>query len=252
MQHIGLLIIGDEILSGKRKDRHLGKVIEILDVRGLELSWARVLGDDADLLTRNLRQTFAEGDIVFSCGGIGATPDDRTRQCAAEALGAELAEHPEGRKEMLAQFGDRITGQRLKLVEFPKGSDIIPNPVNRVPGFSIRNHHFVPGFPSMAWPMIEWVLDKHYAHIQSPDTRSEQAITVWDARENDVIPMMERFVAEHPQLRLSCLPGTSEGRYQLELGVRGSVREVENGLAIIRAEVEALGFQWEPVVLARI
>lgn len=250
MRHIGLLIIGDEILSGKRQDRHLGKVIEILDARGLELSWARVLGDDAELLTRNLKQTFATDDIVFSCGGIGATPDDRTRQCAAEALDLDIEEHPEGRRELIAQFGNRVTGQRLRLVEFPKGSDIIPNPVNRVPGFSIRDHHFVPGFPSMAWPMIEWVLDKHYLNLQAPGTRAEQAITVWDARESDVIPMMEKFVSSHPGLRLSCLPGAEGDRYQLELGLRGPVREVEQGMSIVRAEVEALGFQWQPVNLA--
>ena len=89
--NIGLIIIGDEILSGKRKDAHLPKVIELLSARGMALSWARYLGDDRDRITQALAQAFHSGDVVFSCGGIGATPDDHTRQSAAKALGVSLA-----------------------------------------------------------------------------------------------------------------------------------------------------------------
>ena len=81
--NIGLIIIGDEILSGKRQDKHFGKVVELLGARGLQLAWARYLGDDRERLVATLRESFASGDSVFSCGGIGATPDDHTRQAAA-------------------------------------------------------------------------------------------------------------------------------------------------------------------------
>ncbi|MBA1147136.1 competence/damage-inducible protein A [Ectothiorhodospiraceae bacterium WFHF3C12] len=243
----GLIIIGDELLSGKRRDKHFSRMIELLDARGMELSWARILGDEADLLTENLRQTFASGDVVFSCGGIGATPDDRTRQCAAEALGLSLARHPDGVAELRARFGEReITDRRYRLVDFPEGADIIPNPVNRVPGFSIRDHHFVPGFPNMAWPMIEWVLDKRYPHLHAPGTRTELAIIVPGARESDVIPMMEGFVDRYPDLRLSCLPSTQTDGFQLELGLRGPSRAVAAAMDELRTEVEALGFPWRP------
>src|SRR5205823_6527501 len=80
---IGLIIIGDEILSGKRSDKHLPKVIELLAERGLQLAWAEVVGDDPVRITQTLRRTLAGPDIVFCSGGIGATPDDHTRQCAA-------------------------------------------------------------------------------------------------------------------------------------------------------------------------
>ena len=90
----GLIIVGDEILSGKRADKHMPKVIELLAARGLALSWVRYVGDDRERITAALRDAFASGDVVFSCGGIGATPDDHTRQCAAAALGVELALHP--------------------------------------------------------------------------------------------------------------------------------------------------------------
>ena len=87
----GLIIIGDEILSGKRTDKHLHKVIELLKARGLSLDYAEYVGDDPERITQALKRAFASGDVVFSTGGIGATPDDHTRQCAARALGVALA-----------------------------------------------------------------------------------------------------------------------------------------------------------------
>lgn len=247
-RRFGLIVIGDELLCGKRRDKHLPKVIELLAVRGLELSWCRLVGDDARLLTDTLRETFAGGDIVFSCGGIGATPDDRTRMSAAAALGVGLSRHPEGVRELEARFGRPVEpGQRLRLIEFPAGSRIIPNPVNRVPGFSIREHYFVPGFPNMAWPMIEWVLDSVYDALQAPGAQAEQAITVLDARESDVIPLLEAFVLRHPELRLSCLPSTLPQRYELELGVRGPPSAVSAAMQELKAGVAALKLSWRPV-----
>ena len=82
-QKFGLIIVGDEILSGKRVDKHLPKFIELLAARGLALSYADYVGDDPERITATLQRAFASGDIIFSTGGIGATPDDHTRQCAA-------------------------------------------------------------------------------------------------------------------------------------------------------------------------
>src|SRR5664279_5108565 len=100
----GLVIIGDEILSGKRIDQHFSKVVTLLSARGLSLAWAEYLGDDPARITATLRRTLASGDIVFSCGGIGATPDDHTRRCAAAALGVPLARHPQA----VARIQERI------------------------------------------------------------------------------------------------------------------------------------------------
>src|SRR3989440_12242764 len=92
---MGAIIIGDEIIRGKREDKHFAKLIEILRVRGMRLDWCNYLGDKPDLITATLRRTMASGDIVFSFGGIGATPDDHTRECAAEAAGLDLGLHPD-------------------------------------------------------------------------------------------------------------------------------------------------------------
>ena len=94
----GLFIFGDEILSGKRQDRHFEKTREILGARGLALSWVNYLGDDRTRCVRALRESFRSGDVVFCCGGIGSTPDDHTRQAAAEALGCKLVLHPQAER----------------------------------------------------------------------------------------------------------------------------------------------------------
>jgi molybdopterin-biosynthesis enzyme MoeA-like protein len=244
---IGAIVIGDELLSGKRTDKHLPRLIEMLAARGLELSWARILGDDAQLLTQNLRESFASGHLVFSFGGIGGTPDDRTRQCAGAALDLPLQAHPEGIAELEAQFGPGGTPLRLRMVQFPAGADIIPNPVNRVPGFSIRDHHFVPGFPSMAWPMVEWVLDQRYANLHRIGGVIEQGMTVFDCRESQIIALMEEFEQRYPMLRISCLPHAELRRYQLELALRGDPASVDEAIALLRERVTGMGFQWEPL-----
>src|SRR5207302_659755 len=145
----GAFIIGDEILVGKRQDKHLAFLIGALARRGLRLAWAQYLGDDPERLTAALKRSFASGDIVFSFGGIGATPDDHTRQCAAAAARVALRLHADAEREIRARFGGDATPPRLKMGEFPEGSRIIPNPVNLIPGFSLREHHFVPGFPEV-------------------------------------------------------------------------------------------------------
>src|SRR5450755_373949 len=116
--NFGLVIIGDEILSGKRADKHLPKVIELLAARGLSLAWARYVGDEPARITADLQAAFASGDVVFSCGGIGATPDDHTRQCAAAALGVPLALHPEAKEFVL---------ERMREVAREQGTTFAPD-----------------------------------------------------------------------------------------------------------------------------
>lgn len=227
-------------------------VIERLDARGLELAWARLIGDDPELLTRTLVETFAGDDIVFSFGGIGATPDDRTRQCCAAALERELVRHPEAEAALREQFGDEATPQRLRMVEFPAGAWMIPNPVNRVAGFSVRHHHFVPGFPRMAWPMVEWVLDTHYAGLQAPGRAVQRAVRVPGAREGALIPLLERMTTAYPDLRISCLPSADGPRgFEVELGIRGEAPRVTEALQRITAALVEEGYRWEPAATAQ-
>jgi molybdopterin-biosynthesis enzyme MoeA-like protein len=239
----GALIVGDEILVGKRQDKHLSFVIQALAQRGLRLAWCEYHGDDPARLTAALRRTFASGDVVFSCGGIGATPDDHTRQCAAAALGVGIELHPEAEREIRSRFGGDTTPQRLKMGEFPVGAEIIPNTFNRIPGFAIRDHWFVPGFPQMAWPMIERVLDNRYRELFDRDRWAEDSVIVYELPESTIAPLMERINAKYGGLKAFSLPSMGEGgtRRHIELGVRGAPAEVPPAMADVRAGVAALG-----------
>jgi molybdopterin-biosynthesis enzyme MoeA-like protein len=243
----GAFIIGDELLVGKRQDKHLPFVIEALAKRGLRLSWAHYLGDEPERITAALRLSFASKDVVFSFGGIGATPDDHTRQCAARALNLELKLHPEAEREIRARFGGEVTPQRLVMGEFPLGSSIIPNPVNRIPGFSLGEHHFVPGFPQMAWPMVEWVLDTRYRSLFDRDRWSEASILVYEAGESQLIGAMEAVGAQYPGVKVFSLPsmGPKGERVHVELGVRGDPAQVGDAIEALRSHVRAAGFPYK-------
>jgi molybdopterin-biosynthesis enzyme MoeA-like protein len=201
--------------------------------RGLEIDWVSVVGDNPGLITRALQDSLGRGDIVFCFGGIGATPDDLTRQCAAVALGVDIELHPEAEQEIRAQLGDRLNANHLRMGEFPSGSRIIPNPINRIPGFSMRDHHFVPGFPRMAWPMVEWVLDHDYADLQAPGQQVTQTLVLTDTSEGPLIPLMEQLLTEFAHLRLACLPN-ADGRQEVELSLRGTPEHVVAGMDRLR------------------
>ncbi|MGA8056500.1 MAG: molybdopterin-binding protein [Burkholderiales bacterium] len=242
----GAIIIGDEIMRGKRQDKHFPKLVELMVARGLRLEWCGYLGDDRARITAALHESLAQGDSVFSFGGIGATPDDHTRQCAAMALGVPLALHPQAAALIRERFGAETTEQRLKMGEFPQGAAIIPNPYNRIPGFSVHEHHFVPGFPVMAWPMVEWVLDHRYAHLHHRVAEAEGSIIVYGSAESTLTPLMEAIEAKYSGLKVFSLPSVGEGgtRRRIELGVRGEPAEVPLALEALKAGVEAAGGTW--------
>lgn len=262
---IGLIIIGDEILSGKRQDKHLAKVIELLGARGMSLSWARLVGDDRQSITANLRDAFAQPGIVFSCGGIGATPDDHTRQCAAAALGVELTLHPEAKvliesrmRDVAAEQGQVFDPQRPDNVHrynmgvFPLGSTIIENPYNKIPGFSCMGAgggqvHFVPGFPVMAWPMVEWVLDHRCAHLHQRGASLERSVIVMGAMEAALTPLMEEIEREHA-VKVFSLPSVDHPQYgrHIELGVKGGSAAVADAFACLLAGLQRHGAELGP------
>ena len=261
--NFGLIIVGDEILSGKRQDKHLSKIIELLAVRGLALSYADYVGDDPERIARALERAFATGDTVFSTGGIGATPDDQTRQSAARALGVPLQGHPEAQalirermQEMANERGEPCDPdspdnlQRLNMGVFPAGARIIPNSYNKIPGFSCSGSgggsvHFVPGFPVMAWPMIEWVLDQQCAHLFHQAPQTEHSVLVFGAMEAALTPLMERIERDHAPVRVFSLPSVDHpvhGRH-IELGVKGPSAAIPAAWADLRASLHQAGAQ---------
>ena len=257
----GLIIVGDEILSGRRQDKHLVKVIELLGARGLQLAWAHYAGDDRAALVQLLERSFASGDVVFSCGGIGSTADDHTRQAAAAALGRALVLHPEAERlitercqEMAregrgdADMNSPENRQRLKMGEFPAGAEIIPNPFNRIPGFTIERHWFVPGFPVMAWPMIEWALDTHCSAWFQQGAWVEQSVIVFGAMEASLTPLMEQIERQHSGVKVFSLPSVDHPQFgrHIELGVKGAPSAVQPAYADLHAGLQDFGAKLGP------
>jgi molybdopterin-biosynthesis enzyme MoeA-like protein len=242
------IIIGDEILSGKRQDKHMSKLIEALASRGLELSWSHYLGDDPELITHSLSRVMGQSEVVFSFGGIGATPDDHTRQCAANAASTTLVLHPDAEREIRARFVDDpkgVTPQRLAMGEFPIGSQIIPNPFNRIPGFQFKNIYFLPGFPQMAWPMMNWVLDTYYSEFFDANRIGEAAIIVRQAGESQIIDLMQAVQTKFPQLKIFSLPRVEPERF-IELGARGDPLAVEAAMQALQEGITQMNFPWTP------
>ena len=276
--NFGLIIIGDEILSGKRADKHLAKAIELLGARGLQLAYAEYVGDDPQRITATLARAFASGDIVFSCGGIGATPDDHTRQCAARALGRELVLHPQAEALIRERMQDVAREQgipyepgrsdnlhRLNMGMFPAGADIIPNPFNKIPGFccalngdsgSIGEHGgicFFPGFPVMAWPMMEWVVDTHCRQYFVSDARVEKSVIVFGAMESTLTPLMEDIERQHA-VKVFSLPSVDHPEFgrHIELGVKGAPAAVEQAYTVLFAELGKLQCKLGPELVRKL
>ena len=240
--NFGLIIVGDEIMSGKRADKHLPKVIELLNERGLQLNYAEYVGDSPERITATLKRAFESGDVVFSTGGIGATPDDHTRQCSAKALGVELALHPQAEALIRERMQDTAREQgttyepehpdnihRLNMGVFPVGAQIILNPYNKIPGFTCVGPsgqgavHFVPGFPVMAWPMVASVLDAHYGHLFQKSAYVEKSVIVFGSMEAMLTPLMIALESQFEGVKVFSLPSVDHPTYgrHIELGVKG-------------------------------
>lgn len=239
---IGLVIIGDELLSAKRRDKHLENAVRLLGERGLELSWVRIERDDLARLAAVFRETLHGAGLVFSLGGIGATPDDVTRPAAAQAAGVPLIRHPEVVRLLETQFGEATYPNRIRMAAVPQGAALIPNPSGLIPGFSLADHHFLPGFPDMAAAMLGWILDERYAALRRAPA-VEQLLEVYDVPESELVPIMERLLAACPGIRLSSLP--RHGRpWRVEIGLKGSEPAVEAAQNEFTRELNRSGITW--------
>ena len=259
MLRFGLYVIGDEILSGRRTDRHLAHVIAVLRDRGLLLCWAQFLPDERAALEQAFCRSLASNDVVFSCGGIGATPDDQTRQAVANALNTDLVLHPGARDEIALVAAKRglhdlssPEGQQvLKMGEFPRGARLVPNPYNRIPGFAVARHYFLPGFPVMAWPMIEWILETDFREFFHSTPKLERSLLLFATPESAVTALMQETEARFVGARTFSLPSVGDGtdgrpaRRHIELGVKGPPELAEQAFEYLRAQLQSKGAQIE-------
>lgn len=231
-----LIIIGDEILHGTRIDKHFAFFKSALESRGLQLAKVQYLPDDTQMLVTELKRSFEDGLPTFVTGGIGGTPDDHTRQATAAALGLPLTRHTEAQRlieEVSLKRGDALDSaphqQRLNMADFPTGADIVPNPYNNIAGFSFQEHYFLPGFPVMAHPMTEWILDHLYADRFHQVEQQQRSTLIFELPESHIAGLMRHLESQYPGIKTFSLPTVrktdTEGQViaaHIEFGVKAT------------------------------
>ena len=196
------VIIGTELLNGRRQDSHFDYLNKQLLKRGWTQKANFIIKDDPQFLEDIFRLIRADDkSVMFSFGGIGSTPDDFTREVASRAFcDAPLKRHHKAEEIIKERLQERAFPHPIKMADLPPFSDLIFNPINNMPGFSLeKRFFFVPGFPHMAHPMVKAVLDEYYP--QAPKKYSCNFVV--DASEALLIDIMEVLPTE---IELSCLP----------------------------------------------
>jgi len=240
------LIIGTEILNRRRSDRHFDFLSRELLERGYKLSGSFIIEDDPALIVQTLKFLSSQPrSVVFSFGGIGSTPDDHTRKCAAIALrDGTLKEHPEAREIIARRIETmKIPDGRypLRMALLPNGAKVLKeNPVNGMPGFYLDDRYFfVPGFPEMAHPMIRWALDRYFPPREHKPLR--KTLTA-QTRESALIDLMEHL----PEgVDLSSLPKITEGGPRVSISLSGDdAAEVESAFDAFKKALETRGIPY--------
>ncbi len=209
------LIIGTEILNRRRIDKHFDFVTKIVASYGYKLSASLIIEDDPTLITETLKFLSSQPhSIVFCFGGIGSTPDDYTRRCAAVALrDGELYLHPQAKEIIEAKLGKDAYPHPIKMAELPKDAQLIDNPVNKMPAFSLDNRFFfMPGFPEMSHPMVTNILQKLFTKKETFFRYSLTAL----CKENVFIELMELMP---PSVECSSLPKLYSDGWRVTISV---------------------------------
>ena len=231
-----VLIIGNEILSGKTQDTNLQFLGSGLARRGIPVTEARVLRDNKPAIVAAVNECRARHTYVFTTGGIGPTHDDITAECVAAAFGRELVLHPAA-VQRLRRRGLELNAARLKMAHVPEGADLIDNPLSGAPGFRLENVFVMAGIPAVARAMFS-TLDEQLAGGPPIHSRSVDIFLA----EGDLAAPLEEIVGRYPQVEIGSYPFFRESVFGANLVVRG-INEalVEQVLEEITATMERLG-----------
>lgn len=237
---IHAIIIGDEILSGKRNDKHLNHLSKVLTSNGLSLIKADFIPDDLKVIADTIKSKLQ--CIVFCFGGIGATPDDCTRQAAAKAHNKKIIRNSEALKLIVDKFGDNAFPKRVMMSDLPEGAHLLPNSINNIPGFFINEHFFMPGFPEMSWPMVDWILRTHYSD-QLNNKNLDSSVWIDDVPESMLIDLMNDVTKNNPNIKIYSLPKLGP-KIKVELGVKGNILDVKKAMEEIKKGLSTLSHKW--------
>lgn len=226
-----LLVIGDEILSGRTQDKNIAQVASWLGVQGIRLSEVRVVADDTAAIVEAVNTLRARNDYLFTTGGIGPTHDDITVDAIAEALGVEVVIHPEARAILERYYETRggLNEPRLRMARVPAGADLIHNRMSGAPGIRIENVFIMAGVPAIAAGM----LDALTGELEGGAPLLSETIGSW-VQESEVADLLRETEAAHQPCAIGSYPFFREGR----VGANFVIRSTEP--AVIEAASEAL------------
>ena len=213
-----LVVIGDEILSGRTQDKNVAQVATWLNEQGIRLAEVRVVPDDMERIGEAVNALSSAHDYVFTTGGIGPTHDDITVDAMAAAFGVPVIVHPDARQILEDYYRDRpggLTEARLRMARVPEGAELIPNPTSGAPGVRIGNVFIMAGVPYIAASMLEALTGK------LEGGRPVVSVTIGArAPESDVADLLRETEAAHPGVTIGSYPFFKDGRYGANFVIR--------------------------------
>jgi len=215
-----MLVIGDEILSGRTRDANMHYLAGALTTMGIDLKEVRVVSDDAPAITQATKILSASFNHVFTSGGIGPTHDDITADCIAAAFDRPIDVRADARKllaEMYAQTGRELNEARLRMARIPDGATLIDNPVSTAPGFTIENVHVMAGVPAVFKAMVATVLPQ----LTGGQPLISQSIRLMQG-EGDIAGPLGELAAANPDLSIGSYPFQQDGIYGANIVIRGT------------------------------
>jgi molybdenum cofactor synthesis domain-containing protein len=238
-----VLVIGNEILSGRTRDANVQTIGAALAEIGIRLREVRVVEDRQDAIVEAVNALRARYDHVFTSGGIGPTHDDITTDCIAGAFEREVRHDAEAVRRLTAYYGEReATEVRLRMARVPLGATLIDNPVSAAPGFTLENVHVLPGVPRI----LAAVLPNVIATLPGGPPIVSRTVTAW-IRESDIANELAAVQADYPALDLGSYPFMREGRFGTSLVVRGGDEPaVTAAAAAVAACLAARGAEFDP------
>jgi molybdenum cofactor synthesis domain-containing protein len=229
-----VLIIGDEILSGRTQDTNLNYIAKMLGQHGVDLCEARVVPDVKEEIVAAVNALRSRYDYLITTGGIGPTHDDITADCVAEAFGVPLTEHPEIIAMMVARWGDQLNEARRRMARVPDGGTLVKNPVVGAPGFQIGNVFVLAGVPLVMRGMLEDVGPR----LRGGAVVVSRTVRVDGSGEGVIAAPLENVAKAHPELSLGSYPFFGEGGFGSNLVIRG--RDPDEVEATVGELIEAL------------
>ena len=234
----GLVVIGDEVLSGRTRDKNIGYVAEKLTGAGIQLKEARIVADDQAAIVEAVNTLRQRYDYVFTTGGIGPTHDDITADAIGAAFGLEVDKDPRALDIMRRHFReDQLTPARLRMTRMPKGAGLIDNPVSVAPGFAVGNVYVMAGVPQIMQGMLDQVL---------PDLRAGRKIHSRtlrvDGKEGDIAEVLGQVQAAYADIAIGSYPFHVDNRFGVNVVFRGPEDErLESALRRVQDQLGARG-----------